>query len=61
MVIRRGDVTDIVRLEMKCLITNGHVTALLIWFRHITAWCFSVVSPLKRYVLSIYAKMFLNP
>ena len=33
MVIRRGDVTDITRifarLEMRCLITNQHIIALL--------------------------------
>ena len=48
--IRRDDITDIawvfgavrlvlvlVRLEMKCLVSNQHLTVLLIWLRHITA------------------------
>ncbi len=35
--IRRGDVTDIAQLEINYLITNEHITALLIWLRYITA------------------------
>ncbi len=40
--IRRGDLTDIVWVFahwMKCLISNQHFTAFLIWLRHITTKC----------------------
>ena len=37
--IRRGDITYIAQLN-EGLIINQHVTALLIWLRHITVQCF---------------------